>query len=132
VGKAASVTAEGYETARPVFALGAESAKRRIGAKCARQRSDGRFPGRPDVAAGAREAGSRGLVVDVVLFARSLRAVTASSTAARTRGSSSLTSESRRSARAGRSWASELAELALRPNGACKLSGLMTEGNRER
>jgi len=75
VGKAASVTAEGYETARQVFALGAESAKRRSGAKCARQRSDGRFPGRPDVAAGAREAGSRGLVVDVVLFARSLRAV---------------------------------------------------------
>ncbi len=89
------------------------------------------FPQQPTVVKGARLAGARGLVVDLVLFARSLQATIALVDACPDTQfvldhlGKPLIREGLREP-----WASELRELALRPNVDCKLSGLPTEADR--
>jgi L-fuconolactonase len=80
---------------------------------------------------GARAAGARGLVVDLVLFSRSLAATIAlidgcpgTQFVLDHLGKPSIRERRREP------WAQEIAELALRPNVACKLSGLPTEADR--
>jgi len=84
-------------------------------------------------AEGAREAGDRGLVVDLVLFPRRCPRRSTSSTRVPEPVSCSTTSRSRRSAKAvGSRGRRTSAELALRENVACKLSGLPTDAERDR
>jgi len=71
--------------------------------------------------------------VDVVLFARSLRAMIALvDRCPDTRFVLDHLGKPEIRARRQEPWASEVAELALRPNVACKLSGLTTEADRHR
>jgi len=92
--------------------------------------SDG-FPGQPAVIEGARLAGERGFVVDLVLFARSLQA-TITLVEACPQTQFVLDHLGKPPIREGRfePWASELRELAACPNVACKLSGLPVEADR--
>ncbi len=89
------------------------------------------FPQQPAVIQGARLAGERGLVVDLVLFARSLRAAIALVDACPST-QFVLDHLGKPPIREGHRelWASELRELALRQNVVCKLSGLSTEADR--
>jgi L-fuconolactonase len=101
-----------------------------VGVRRSFEFEDPEFPRR--AAAGAREAGARGLVVDLVLFPRSLRAtIDLVDTCPGTRFV--LDHLAKPPIREGgwEPWASELAELALRDNVVCKLSGLPTEADRD-
>jgi L-fuconolactonase len=89
------------------------------------------FPKQPAVIEGARLVGERGLVVDLVLFSRSLAAtITLVESCPKTQFV--LDHLGKPPIRDGRRepWASQLRELALRPNVVCKLSGLPTEADR--
>jgi L-fuconolactonase len=89
------------------------------------------FPRR--AVAGAREAGARGLVVDLVLFPPSLPATIALVDACP--GTTFVLDHLGKPpirARAWNPWAADLRELAQRPNIRCKLSGLPNEADRER
>jgi L-fuconolactonase len=89
------------------------------------------FPRR--TTAGAREAGDRDLVVDLVLFPPALRATIALVDACP--GTRFVLDHlAKPPIREGgwEPWASDFAELALRDSVVCKLSGLPTEADRER
>jgi L-fuconolactonase len=89
------------------------------------------FPKQPALIEGARSAGERGLVVDLVLFARSLPAIIALVEACP--GTQFVLDHLGKPAiREGRRepWAAQLQELASWPNVVCKLSGLSTEAER--
>lgn len=81
---------------------------------------------------GARAAGARGLVVDLVLFAPALPAASALADAC-PETQFVLDHLGKPPVRDGRyqPWADHLAELALRPNVVCKLSGLPTEARHD-
>jgi L-fuconolactonase len=88
------------------------------------------FPQQAAVIEGARLAGERGLVVDLVLFARSLPAtITLVESCPRTQFV--LDHLAKPAIREGRRepWARQLRELTSRPNLVCKLSGLATEAD---
>ena len=88
------------------------------------------YAGQPVVAAGARAAGERGLVVDLVLFAGSLQATIALvDRCPQTQFVLDHLGKPPIRARRREPWASQLAELALRPNVAAKLSGLAVEAD---
>lgn len=90
------------------------------------------FPQQPAVIEGARLAGARGLVVDLVMFSRSLRASIALVDACPdTQFVLDHLGKPRIRERRREPWERELRELALRPNVVCKLSGLPTEAERE-
>jgi L-fuconolactonase len=91
------------------------------------------FPRRPEVAAGARSVGDRGLVVDLVLFSPSLAAaIDLVDGSPQTRFVLDHLGKPRIREQVREPWFAELRELALRPNVSCKLSGLPTEADRER
>jgi L-fuconolactonase len=102
-----------------------------VGVRRSFEFEDSLFPKRPEVVDGARIAGARGLVVDLVLFCRSLGATIALVDACPETvfvldhlGKPSIREGHREP------WAGELRELAARANVACKLSGLTTEAER--
>jgi predicted TIM-barrel fold metal-dependent hydrolase len=90
------------------------------------------FPKQATVIGGARLAGERGLVVDLVLFARSLEAtITLVEMCPETQFvldhlGKPLIRDGQREP-----WAGQLRELASFPNVVCKLSGLATEADRK-
>ena len=89
------------------------------------------FASHPAPVEGARAAGARGLVVDLVLFNRSLPATIALVDAcADTQFVLDHLGKPSIRERTFEPWASQLRELALRPNIAAKLSGLPTEADR--
>jgi L-fuconolactonase len=89
------------------------------------------FPQRAEVIDGGRLAGERGLVLDLVLFSRSLRAtIRLVDSCPATRFVLDHLGKPPIRKRRPEPWASELRELALRPNVVCKLSGLPTEADR--
>jgi L-fucono-1,5-lactonase len=103
-----------------------------VGLRRSFEHEDPGFPRRPELAAGARAAGDRGLVVDLVLYSRSLAAAIALVDASpQTRFVLDHLGKPRIRERVREPWATELSELALRPNVACKLSGLPTEADHE-
>jgi L-fuconolactonase len=89
------------------------------------------FPEQRAVIEGAGLAGERGFVVDLVLFSRSL-AATIALVEACPQTQFVLDHLGKPPVREGRfePWASELRELAARPNVVCKLSGIPVEANR--
>jgi L-fuconolactonase len=90
------------------------------------------FARRPEVAEGARIAGARELVVDLVLFSNSLAAsIDLVDAAPRTQFVLDHLGKPRIREHLFEPWATELRELALRPNVVCKLSGLTTEADRD-
>jgi L-fuconolactonase len=91
------------------------------------------FPRLPELAAGVREAGDRGLVVDLVLYAPSLGAtIELVDAGPQTRFVLDHLGKPRIREGVRDPWWAELRELALRPNVVCKLSGLPNEADRER
>jgi L-fuconolactonase len=88
------------------------------------------FPRRPEIAAGARLAGERGLVVDLVLFSPSLGA-TIDLVDACEGTQFVLDHLGKPRIREGllEPWSTELRELAARPNVVAKVSGLSTEAD---
>jgi L-fuconolactonase len=111
--------------------LGSLGGKPIIGVRRSFEFENSNFPRHPAVIEGARLAGARGLVVDLVMFSRSLKATIALVDACPDTqfvldhlGKPKIR-EARREP-----WASELRELALRANVSCKLSGLTTEADR--
>jgi L-fuconolactonase len=90
------------------------------------------FARRPEVAEGARTAGARELVVDLVLFSNSLAAsIELVDACPHTQFVLDHLGKPRIREQLFEPWATELHELALRPNVACKLSGLTTEADRD-
>jgi L-fuconolactonase len=104
-----------------------------VGVRRSFEFEDSLFPKRPEVVEGARIAGARGLVVDLVLFSRSLGATIALVDACpeTTFVLDHLGKPPIREAHR-EPWASQLRELAGRPNVVCKLSGLTTEAEQTR
>lgn len=97
------------------------------------EHEDDDFPQRPEVIDGVRLVGSRGLVVDLVLFNRSLPAtIKLVDACPQTHfvldhlGKPSIRDRLREP------WEKDFRELALRPNIACKLSGMTTEADHAR
>ena len=119
------------DAARHLDRLTEQPGKPVVGVRRSFEFEDPGFP--PRTAAGAREAGDRGLVVDLVLFPPSLRA-TIDLVDACPGTRFVLDHLAKPPIREGgwEPWASEFAELALRDNVACKLSGLPTEADRDR
>jgi L-fuconolactonase len=102
-----------------------------VGVRRSFEFEDPLFP--PRTATGAREAGDRGLVVDLVLFPPSLPAtIRLVDACPGTRFVLDHLAKPPIRAASWEPWASELAELALRDNVVCKLSGLPTEADRGR
>jgi len=109
------------------------STKPVVGVRRSFEFEDADFPGRASVAAGARAVGARGLVVDLVLFARSLpKTITLVDGCPETQFV--LDHIGKPPIRSGefQPWADHIAELSGRPNVACKLSGLPNEADRDR
>jgi L-fuconolactonase len=108
----------------------AQTGKPIVGVRRSFEFEDPEFPLR--TVDGAREARARGLVVDLVLFPRSLRA-TIGLVDACPETQFVLDHLAKPPIREGgwEPWAAEFGELALRPNVACKLSGLPTEADRD-
>jgi L-fuconolactonase len=105
--------------------------KRIVGVRRSFEFEDSEFPRRLAVTEGARTAGARGLVVDLVLFNRSLPATIALVDACpETQFVLDHLGKPSIRARVLEPWASQLRELARRPNVVCKLSGLPTEADR--
>ena len=100
-----------------------------VGVRRSFEFEDDDFP--PSVASGARVAGERGLVVDLVLFARSLPATLALVKRC-PETQFVLDHLGKPDIRAGTfgPWADAVTELASHPNVACKLSGLPNEAER--
>jgi L-fuconolactonase len=101
-----------------------------VGIRRSFEHEDDDFPQRPEVIDGVRLASSRGLVVDLVLFNRSLPA-TINLVDACTQTHFVLDHLGKPSIRdrLREPWEKSFRELALRPNIACKLSGMPTEAN---
>ncbi len=109
------------------------SAKPIVGVRRSFEFEDVEFPGQANVAAGARAAGARGLVVDLVLFARSLRkTITLVDRCPETQFVLDHLGKPPIRTGACQPWADDIAELARRENVACKLSGLPSEADRDR
>jgi L-fuconolactonase len=90
------------------------------------------FPQRPEVIDGARLAGSRGHIVDLVLFNRSLRAtINLVDACPQTYFVLDHLGKPPIRDRLREPWESTFRELALRPNIACKLSGITTEAQHD-
>jgi predicted TIM-barrel fold metal-dependent hydrolase len=103
-----------------------------VGIRRGFEHEDDDFPQQPEVIDGVRLAGSRGLIVDLVLFNRSLRAtINLVDACPQTQfvldhlGKPSIRDRLREP------WEKIFRELALRPNIACKLSGMTTEADHE-
>ena len=90
------------------------------------------FPRGPELAAGTRTAGDRGLAVDLVLYSPSLAAtIDLVDASPQTRFVLDHLGKPRIRERLLEPWRTELRELALRPNVVAKLSGLGNEADRE-
>jgi L-fuconolactonase len=101
-----------------------------VGVRRSFEFEDAAFPVR--TTAGAREAGKRGLVVDLVLFPRSLRTtIDLVDACQETQFVIDHLAKPPIRAHGWEPWASEFRELALRGNVTCKLSGLPTEADRD-
>jgi L-fuconolactonase len=88
------------------------------------------FPLRPEIARGARLAGERGLIVDLVLFPPTIPAVLDLVDACPdTQFVLDHLGKPEIRRRGWEPWASQLRELSKRPNLAAKLSGLTTEAD---
>lgn len=103
-----------------------------VGVRRSFELEDPEYPRRSAVAAGAQAAGARGLVVDLVLFPRSLSATIALvDRCPDTQFVLDHLGKPPIRARECQPWADEIGELARRPNVACKLSGLPNEADRD-
>jgi L-fuconolactonase len=101
-----------------------------VGVRRSFEFEDPGFASRAEVAAGARAAGERGLVVDLVLFSPSLGAVVQLVDACPdTQFVLDHLGKPRIRERVSDPWRSELREVALRPNVVCKVSGLPAEAD---
>lgn len=90
------------------------------------------FPARPNVIAGTRAAGERGLVVDLVLFPDSLpAAIRLVEACPGTQFVLDHLGKPKIRERVLEPWASHIRELSLLPHSACKISGLPMEANRK-
>jgi predicted TIM-barrel fold metal-dependent hydrolase len=108
------------------------SGKPIVGIRRGFEHEDNDFPQRPDVIEGARLAGSRGLVVDLVLFNRSLAAtVELVDSCPKTQFVLDHLGKPPVRDRLREPWETTFRALALRPNIVCKLSGLTTEADHE-
>lgn len=111
--------------------LGAQRGKPIVGVRRSFEFEEPDFPLR--VIDGVREAGARGLVVDLVLFPRSLPATIALVDACpETVFVLDHLAKPPIRERGWQPWATDVRELALRQNVVCKLSGLPTEAERDR
>jgi L-fucono-1,5-lactonase len=101
-----------------------------VGIRRGFEHEDDDFPQRPEVIDGIRLVGSRGLIVDLVLFNRSLPAtIKLVDACPQTQfvldhlGKPSIRDRLREP------WEKDFRELSLRPNIVCKLSGMTTEAD---
>jgi L-fuconolactonase len=101
-----------------------------VGVRRSFERQAPDFPRRPDVAAGARIAGERGFVVDLVMFPDSLAAtIDLVDACPETQFVLDHCGKPWIKERSREPWHSALRELSMRSNVVCKLSGLVTEAD---